>query len=219
MNSILKIKQNFMMESKQVKQELRSKRFEQIEWIKKLLNEGYKFVSRNEERPVGYLTVLSANGGNKRKEIIHSEPILDADFMTEQLELPVVGLSKENREKVNTRIWIVGGENSSIINLIKDQGYQVRVFPNGSTLEKEFSEKEEFECDLIITDLPYEIDFFIKDIHAKPGLSDLPVLVLASDEDTMQDLEYFESMGATYLDSYQTEEMLLSKIVKLTKKK
>jgi DNA polymerase-3 subunit alpha len=59
----------------------------------------------------------------------------------EQLEIPGVGLSKENREKVNTRIGIVGDENSSLEKLIRDQGYQVRVFQNGSLVEEEISKE------------------------------------------------------------------------------
>jgi hypothetical protein len=133
----------------------------------------------------------------------------------EQIELPIAGLSKENREKVNTRIWIVGDEQNSICKLIKDQGYQLRIFHDGSSFEGEISSKEVPDCDLIITDLPYEIDSFIKDIHAIPGMRDFPVIVLGEEIDKLADEEYFESMGAIYVGYYESEDFLLSKIADL----
>jgi DNA-binding response OmpR family regulator len=137
--------------------------------------------------------------------------------MAEQFELPIVGLSKENREKVNTRIWIVGDENSPLVNLIKAEGYQVRVFHDGSLLEEELSEKE-LDCDLIITNLPYEIDFFVQDIHEMLGLENFPVVVLGEEIDSQQDQEYFRSIGAIYVSYLTSKNALLSKIRELTTK-
>lgn len=56
------------------------KRLENIAWIKKLLTQNFQFVSRNIKGPIGYKTILSSNGGQKIKEIIHSNPILDTDL-------------------------------------------------------------------------------------------------------------------------------------------
>jgi DNA-binding response OmpR family regulator len=140
--------------------------------------------------------------------------------MAEQVELPGAGLSKENREKVNTRIWIVGEENGSLYNLVKNQGYQVRVFSNGSLLEEALSE-EGLNCDLIVTDYPFEIDFFSKDVFAMPkpeAFSNFPIIVLGVENDTEQDRKYFESMGAIYVGHSENEDSLLSKITNLTRK-
>jgi hypothetical protein len=63
-----------------------------------------------------------------------------------------------------------------------------------------------------------EIDFFIKDIHAIPGMKDFPVIVLGEDIDTLRDEEYFASIGAIYVGHYESEDFLLSKIENLTRK-
>jgi response regulator RpfG family c-di-GMP phosphodiesterase len=134
----------------------------------------------------------------------------------EQLEIPGVGLSKENREKVNTRIGIVGDENSSLEKLIRDQGYQVRVFQNGSLVEEEIS-KEEFNCDLIITDYPSEVSFFIDEVRELPDHLNFPIIVLAQEKELKKYEGFFESTKGVICMKY-SKGAVLSKIQELIKK-
>jgi hypothetical protein len=148
--------------------------------------------------------------------------------MDEQMELSGVGLSRENREKVNTKIWIVGDENAPMVLSIRNLGYQVRCFLDGEAFRKEFLESEkEPDCNLVIvearskTENLYETEFVLEDVRERP---DLNVSVIFFTEDNREDedlqagIRHLESMGGIYVTSSENEESLISKIEELTKK-
>jgi hypothetical protein len=148
--------------------------------------------------------------------------------MSEQMELPGAGLSKENREKINTRIWIVGDESAPMVSLVRGLGYQVRCFSNSEAFQEEFLESEEVpDCDLVIVEAMFkmenlsETDFVLHDVKERSDLT-IPVIFFTEenpeDEDLQEWRKYLEPEGAIYVASSPGENLLISKISELTKK-